>query len=154
MFRPARLENGHMATPRMSGRLAVAVLAACMVAGCTAYNPQSHFEVSKVKAEFEGKNFVVSKVGVQGSASAPFLFGSGQGPCALGIMLADDDIQRRAMTDLVSQADLKGKPAFFHNVNTEWTTVGIPFLYVDHRLTVTADVVEFTDEYVDYKSRN
>ena len=136
------------------GRLAVVILVACTAVGCTVYNPQSHYEVSTIKAEFEGKNFVVSRVGLQGSASTPFLFGMGQGRSAFGIMLGDDDIQRRAMQDLVLQASLQGRPAFFHNVNTEWTTVGIPLIFMEHRLTITADVVEFTDEYVDYKNRN
>lgn len=136
------------------GLLALCVGVVCAFGGCTRYRPQSHYEVSVVKAELEGKNFALRKLGVQGTAATVFLFGTNDASQATGLMLGDGNIQERAMRDLVSQADLVGKAAFLHNVNTEWTNTGIPLLFTIHRLTVTADVVEFNADYVDYKQRD
>jgi len=134
------------------------ILAALLVAsltGCCTYKHQSFWEVTKMKAELESNNFVVRKLGVQGTESCPFLFGIGGNlsfPVS-GIPLGDPRLLKNAMMDFHRKADLKDKPAFLHNINVEWTKRGVPCFFLVRRVTITADVVEFTDEYLDYKSK-
>ncbi len=133
--------------------LAAVALLAGVTTGCTIYTPQSFFECSRIKTEFESNNFKVTKLGVQGTASVPFLFGLSFGNTTWGIILGKGNLHQRAMTDLLAQANLVGKCAYLHNINSEWTMNGVPGIYVDRRLTITADVVEFDAEYVDYRNR-
>jgi hypothetical protein len=138
---------------KRSGSLAccgAAVLFGVLLAGCTTYSNQSFWEVAKAKAEFEGSNFRVRKLGVQGTAACPYLFGL-TGQRASGIALGDANLLNVAMRDLHRQSDIAGKAAFLHNTNVEWTRKGIPFILLVQRVTITADVIEFHEEYRDYK---
>ena len=59
------------------------------------------------------------------------------------------------MADLHNQVDeqILGKSVFFHNINVEWTIDRFFFLYGEQMVTITADVVEFDAEYLDYEER-
>lgn len=97
----------------------------------------------------EAGNFKVSRLGIQGSASVGMLFNIGR----TGIALGSTDLLKACMEQLHSHYPMIGKSAFLHNINVEYVTVGIPMIYKKHMLTVTADVVEFTEPYIDYKNR-
>ena len=136
--------------------LALILLLAGMLGGCANYRNQSFWEVTKTNVELEADNFQVSRLGIQGTASCPYLFGLG-GSCGLpifGIPFGTPALLEEAMNNLHSKYDIEGKPAFFHNVNIEWTTRGIPLILKIQRVTITADIYEFTKEYRDYKPRN
>ena len=70
------------------------------------------------------------------SASAP----------ALTFALGDGALKVRAMQDLHSKHDLLGKPQILHNFVEEWTTSNYLGFYAIVRLTVTAEVLEFTEQ--------
>lgn len=120
--------------------------------GCAYYSPQGMWEVTKTKVDIESKNFVVRKLGAQGSASRTYLFGFPLGRYAAGIPLGWSNVQARAMRELHENWDGKGS-CVFHNINQEWTAYGIPLILIVHQNTVTADIYEFNDEYVDYATR-
>ena len=150
--------------------------------GCTSYRPVSSFkENSIVRVDLEGNNFRVIASGIQASASTPYLlYGPGQiwrayqqgmasffRPMAAqqlaatgvlqqtisGIVLGDPALLEKAMADLSEKANMVGKSAFLHNINTEWVTKGYFGIYGIRSVYITADIVEFTDEYLDYKPR-
>lgn len=137
-------------------RLSVSVLSVCVAVfaftGCSIYSPQSFWEVSKTKVDLESKNFVVHKLGAQGSATTAYLFGVPMGDGAAGIPLGTQDIQARAVRDLHTKWDGQGS-CFLHNINVEWTNYGLPGILLFHQNTITADIYEFTGEYVDYATR-
>ena len=124
-----------------------------LLSGCTSYRPQHFWEVSKTTVQLEANNYKVDKLGVQATAGCPYLFGLGTSIFSIGIPMYDTSLLERAMADLHRRAQVKGKPAFLHNINVEWTVRGIPLLLINKRVTVTADVYEFTGEYVDYRQR-
>ena len=69
-----------------------------------------------------------------------------------GIALGDPELYKKAYEQLRAQAAMKGKSAQILNVTEERTVRG--FLFIgDLTLTLTADVIEFTDEYKDYRQR-
>jgi len=130
------------------------IIIASLSIGCSIYRGQSFWEVSKTKVDLEAKNFKVRKLGAQGSASCPYLFGLAMGgSSAAGIPLYKQDVQSRAMQQLHENWDGQGS-CFFHNINVEWTNYGIPAIIIWHQYTVTADIYEFDSEYVDYAPRN
>lgn len=136
--------------------LLLVLLAGVFATGCSIYQPQGFWEVSKTKVDLESKNFKVRKLGAQGNASAPYLFGFratyfGNG-AAVGIPLGNQDVQARAMRQLHQNWDGQGS-CFLHNINVEWTTYGIPGLLIFNQNTITADIYEFDSEYVDYAPR-
>jgi hypothetical protein len=110
------------------------------------------WEVTKTKVDIESKNFIVRKLGAQGTASRTYLFGFPMGRVAIGIPLGFSNVQARAMRELHQNWDGKGS-CVFHNINQEWTGYGIPGILIVHQNTVTADIYEFNDEYVDYATR-
>lgn len=120
--------------------------------GCSFYTPQGAWEITKTKVDLESKNFVVRKLGAQGSAIRPYLFGLPMGGSAMGIPLGSNNVQQRAMAALNKNWDGKGS-CVYHNINQEWTAYGIPGILIFHQNTITADIYEFTDEYVDYATR-
>lgn len=130
----------------------VVALGALSLSACTVYSPQSFWEISKTKVDLEAKNFKVRKLGAQGNATTTYLFGIPTGKYVQGIALGRQDIQARAMRNLHQNWDGQGA-CFLHNINVEWTNYGIPFIVTFHQNTITADIYEFTDEYVDYASR-
>jgi hypothetical protein len=128
------------------------LLSVFFLGGCAFYGPQGTYEITKTKVDLESKNFTVRKLGAQGSAGQSFLFGVPQGPAAFGIPLDKHDVQARAWRELHTNWDGKGSVAF-HNINQEWTAYGIPGIFIYHMNTITADIYEFNDEYINYASR-
>ncbi len=133
--------------------LLLLTIIAVMSIGCSVYRGQSFWEVSQTKIDLEAKNFKVRKLGAQGNASCPYLFGLPLGGSAVcGIPLSNQDVQSKAMWNIHENWDGEGA-CFFHNINVEWTNYGIPAILLWHQYTVTADIYEFDDEYVDYATR-
>jgi hypothetical protein len=120
--------------------------------GCSIYNAQSFNEISKATVNLEAKNFTVRKLGAQGSATSTYIFGIPMGKIVIGIATSPQDIQARALKELHKNFDGKGS-CVFHNINSEWTNYGIPFLFIHHQNTITADIYEFNSEYIDYARR-
>jgi len=134
-------------------KITIIIFAITYFAGCSFYIPQSFWEESKTKMDLESNNFVVRKLGAQGSASTLYLFGgSFSGADIIGIPLGSQDIQARALRDFHQNWDGKGS-CVLHNINVEWTNYGIPMIYLYHQYTITADIYEYNKEYVDYATR-
>lgn len=132
--------------------LASACLVPLFSGGCASYAPQGKFEVTETHVDLEAKNFVVRKLGAQGGSSRPYLFGFTMGQTAMGVPLASGDVQARAWRELNANWDGEGS-SVFHNIGEEWATYGIPGILIFHTYTVTSDIYEFTDEYIDYATR-
>ena len=62
----------------------------------------------------------------------------------IGFALGDPALHLRAMEDLHSKHDLLGKPQILHNFLEEWTVANYLGLFAIQRLTITAEVLEFT----------
>ena len=137
---------------RCWAKVALGMLSTVLMSGCGTYSPQSFWEVSSMKVELEANNFRVRRQGAQGSSVTPYLFGIPLGNGIMGIPLYRQDLQARAMKDLHANWDGKGA-CFLHNINVEWSDFGIPFLLVWHQNTITADIYEFTGDYLNYKNR-
>lgn len=147
--------------------------------GCTSHQPMATFqEHSFVRVDFEANNFKVIASGLQAEASSRYaLYGLSDmfglygemftnlfNPSAArefaearqgmrGIALDDPAVLEKAMKQLREKAKMTGKSAVLHNVHTEWVTKGYVGLYGTRTVYITADVVEFTGDYVDYKTR-
>lgn len=132
--------------------LAIVSLALTSGLGCAAYTPQGMWEATQTVVSIESKNFVVRKLGAQGTAQRSYLFGVPVGSHVSGIAFGSFDVQARAWRDLHKNWDGEGS-VVFHNINVEWTSYGIPLLFIVHQNTITADIYEFNDEYVDYATR-
>jgi hypothetical protein len=122
---------------------------ALILGGCTSFDNQSFWEVSYVDADFEAGNFKTTRLGIQGTSSLSMLFGMGN----TGIALGSTDMLKQCMDELHQQYPLLGKSALLHNINVENVSIGIPGFYLKHTVSITADVVEFTDEYLDYRKK-
>jgi hypothetical protein len=95
---------------------------------------------------------------VTGRASAPALLYFDPPPgikAALGIPasqpavsfgLGDMALRVRALRDLHQQHDLVGRPQVLHNFVEEWTVANYLGLFAIIRVTMTAEVLEFTEE--------
>jgi hypothetical protein len=125
-----------------------------MMIGCSSYQPIENAELTTTSVDLEANNFKVRKVGVQGFASTPYLFGIPMGKSVIGIPLepGNQALQADAMADLYSKWNGDGS-IFLHNINKEWSHSCMPGIYIIHEHTVTADIYEFTDEYKTYRSR-
>jgi hypothetical protein len=122
---------------------------AILLGGCTTFDNQSFWEVSYVNADFEAGNFKTTRLGIQGTASLSMLFGMGN----TGIALGSSDLLKQCMDEVHSQYPMLGKSALLHNINVEHVSIGIPGIYLKHTVSITADVVEFNDEYLDYRKK-
>lgn len=130
------------------------LIIAILASGCSLYRGQSLRETNRTKVDLEAKNFKVRKLGAQGNASCGYLFGIPLGGSGIfGIPMYNQNVQTAAIERLHESWDGKGS-CFFHNINSEWTNYGLPFILVFHQFTITADIYEFDDEYVDYRTRN
>ena len=88
------------------------------------------------------------------SGAAPSLIGGILGSVSPGgIALGNPELYEQTYAKLREQAALEGKAAQLYNITEEITVVSYLGIYGTIKLTVTADVVEFTDEYVDYRNR-
>jgi hypothetical protein len=116
-------------------------------------------DVDKVKPKLilnEGGFRVVRTV--TGKASCPYFLYVDVPESLLGVVgitrtgpplafaLGDAALHVRAMEDLHSKHDLLGKPQFLHHFVEEWTLANYLGLFAIRRLTITAEVLEFTEE--------
>ena len=128
----------------------------CLIAGsmgCAVYYPGGPAEMIIQKSDLESHNFTVRKQGVQASASRTYILGMPFGPQAVGIPIQGSaSMQTNAWSDLNKHWDGQGS-VFYHNMAEEWSAMGVPPFFFVHQYTVTADLYEFTGEYVDYASR-
>ena len=99
-----------------------------------------------------GQRVLVVDLDPQGNASTAYLFGIPCGSTVMGIPLENQDVQARAMKMLHENWDGQGA-CFLHDINVEWTSYGIPMIFIWHQNTITADIYEFDREYVDYGTR-
>jgi hypothetical protein len=149
----------------MFRKLLAGALLTCLTlaAGCTMWNGQRTGEFQVKRIVLEGKNFKIAKSKIQASAACQYLFpssgvaiGTPAGPLQIippgGIALGDPNLYEQAYRKLREQAALEGKSAQIHNV-TEEVTLTDYLVIGDLKVTLTADVIEFTDEYVNYRSR-
>ena len=59
--------------------------------------------------------------------------------------LGNAALKVRAMQDLHSKHDLTGKPQVLHNFVEEWSIANYLGLFAIMRLSITAEVIEFTE---------
>jgi hypothetical protein len=62
----------------------------------------------------------------------------------LTIALGDPRLRERAMAALHRQYDMRGKPQLLNNVVEEWSVANYLGLYAVVRVSISADVIEFT----------
>jgi len=135
-----------------------ALLAFCVVTGgCVWYGPRRPFDsagIVKKRVTLAKDNFRVAKSHVEGEAWCGHIFfvqypealQSGLGfPSATGIPLGNPDLIERAMADLHSKYDIKGKAQTLHNIVEEWSYSNYAGLYGEVGVKITAEVVEFLD---------
>lgn len=131
-----------------------------LAVGCTGWAGHRTGEIQVKRVVLEGKNFKVAKSGIQSQASCAYLFPTGGitlpilGPVipAGGIALGDPNLYEQAFKKLREQAACEGRSAQIHNL-TEEVTLTSYIVIGDLKVTLTGDVIEFTDEYVNYKNR-
>jgi hypothetical protein len=115
-------------------RLLVAVVLAAFVAACTStgadYKSQNVTNVDLSKG-----NFKVVKSGAKGSSSGFKLF---------AFIPITAPSYARAMTDLRGKAQMEGKASAVTNVTQDQTNIWC-LLFSLQELTVTGDIIEFTD---------
>ena len=125
---------------------AVIALAAGVLffAGCAApsgWGPMGHGTTTVLKKA----NFKVSKVNVNKSVEVPMLFGihanlAGFHLTLAGIPLGDYELWKLAMKELSNEAG----SGHLVNVSSDYTVTSYFWIFNIHKLTLTADVVEFT----------
>jgi hypothetical protein len=59
--------------------------------------------------------------------------------------LGKPNLHARAMRNMLNQHDLRGKPQILHNLMEEWTLANYLGLYAILKLSISAEVIEFTD---------
>jgi hypothetical protein len=69
-----------------------------------------------------------------------------------GFAMGDPNLYEQCMKKLREQAELDGKACILNNIVQEDTTTSY-IVIGDRKLTLTADVVEFLGDYVDYAQR-
>jgi len=136
--------------------IAVVMCALLPLAGCATELPLDP-DVDKVKPKLvlnPGEFRVVRTV--RGQASCPFFLYIDLPPAlktalgfsptapAINFALGDSALRVRAMEDLHREHDLVGKPQILHNFVQEWTLANYLGLFAIKRLTITAEVLEFT----------
>lgn len=145
--------------------------------GCTGHAGLREPDHITKRLVFEANNFRVAKSKLQASHTCGYLFPnaaaqglaasvagrSGAAPSLIGgilgsvspggIALGNPELYEQTYAKLREQAALEGKAAQLYNITEEITVVSYLGIYGTIKLTVTADVIEFTDEYVDYKNR-
>lgn len=117
------------------------------------YAGQRESEAITKEMAFTTSNFRIVKTDVQGTASCPYLFyftaphpmiaqilGFGNA----GIALGNPDLYEQAMASLHEGHPIFEKSQQFHNVVEEWDVTSYFGVYAIVKLTLTADVVEFT----------
>lgn len=108
---------------------------------------------NKTKITLKPGEFRIVKT-ITGEASCPFLFwidvppqfksSTGINAPILAFDLGDPNLHKLAMKDLHSKHDLKGKPQILHNILEEWSIANYLGLFAILKVTITAEVIEFT----------
>lgn len=129
-------------------------LTTVLLQGCASYNPQSFHETTTTGTNLSQNNYKVAQLGVQASAKVGYFLPIGIGDTMIGIPLGRTDLLQQAMQKVHQKCNLEGRSAVLHNINIEWDTARFLVLGGTRRVTITADVIEFTDEWVDYGSRD
>jgi hypothetical protein len=152
------------------GYLSAIALAAMvsLTSGCTSWTGKRAGESQQVTITMDNKNFKVLRSGIQGQASCQYLFPRigllvAQGPVATligrsvavggpavavggGIVLGDPMLYSKAFGELRKKAELVGKSAHLYNIVQE-DLLTDNIVIGDQKLTLTADVIQFTDIY-------
>jgi hypothetical protein len=126
-------------------------------AGCTSWSGYSEPEDMVKRFSFEANNFKITKTDLKGHSSCAYIFpflsvgAFGMG----GIALGSTDLYAQAYKELRANAQpfIEGKSAQLHNVVQEISINPNFYFYGVIHVNLAADVVEFTGEYVDYKTR-
>jgi len=129
--------------------------------GCTAWSGHKEMEGQFKEIKINKNNFKVAKAKVSASASCSYLFpgfgsmiggltsmlGGGAREIGIGdgIALGDPQLYARAYKDLRAGAAMDGKAQQLFNVTEEVTLLSY-IVIGDYKLTLTADVIEFTGE--------
>lgn len=118
-------------------RSALALLALVILvgAGCSSYTglypiPNAHGEIVLHENDFK-----TVKTHAKGHAECAYIF---------GIPLGQPEIKSRALAEVRDQAVLDGRPAHLVNFTEDDTTFSILGVYKVEKVTITADVIEFT----------
>jgi len=127
--------------------------------GCTSWSGHKEAESQTKMIKINRNNFKIAKSKLMASASCSYLFPGFMtgikgliplGPAALGgmgdgIALGNPDLYEAAYKKLREQAAMEGKAQQLFNVCEE-TTLTSYLVIGDYKLTLTADVIEFTGE--------
>lgn len=131
------------------------ILVLLTVSGCNKYKSVKP-DLGKNKQEILLKpgQFKLVKT-IQGEASSSFLFWIDFTPALQSISkspvpvisfeLGKPNLHERAMRNMLNQHDLRGKPQILHNLMEEWTLANYLGLFAILRLSISAEVIEFTD---------
>jgi len=120
--------------------------------GCTAWAGHKEAEVQVKTIKINKNNFRIAKSKLQASASCQYLFP--HGPLGLlgitligggGIALGNPELYEQAYKKLRTDAAMEGKSMQLFNVCEEVTLTSY-IVIGDMKLTLTADVIEFTGE--------
>ena len=131
-----------------------AMLALLITAGCNK-DKSIKPDLGKNKTEIilRPGEFRVVKT-IHGEASTYFLFwvdispamkAIGNSPVpVISFELGKPNLHQRAMRDLINQHDIQGKPQILHNFLEEWSLANYLGLFAILRLSISAEVIEFT----------
>jgi len=137
-----------------------ALLFGLALSGCTSWEGHKEGEVQLKLIKIQRNNFKVAKSKLQASASCQYLFPGmftmikglmptfgAHRPTGVGdgIALGNPELYEQAYKKLREQAAMEGKSAQLFNVCEEVTLTSY-IIIGDYKLTLTADVIEFTGE--------
>lgn len=133
----------------------IIVLALLTVSGCNKYKSvKADLGKSKKEILLKPGQFKLVKT-IQGEASSSFLFWIDISPAlqsinqspvpVISFELGKPDLHARAMRNMLNQHDLRGKPQILHNLMEEWTLANYLGLYAVLKLSISAEVIEFSD---------
>ena len=140
----------------ISKKMAItAILALLVVTGCSK-DKSVKPNLGKNKAEIilrPGEFQVVKNI--YGEASSSFLFWIDITPAlqslnqvpvpVISFQLGKPNLYERAMRDLHNKHDLQGKSQILHNFLEEWTLANYLGLFAILKLSISAEVIEFTE---------
>ena len=137
-------------------RVIITMLVILAVTGCaTNETNMPNLGINKAKITLNPGEFRVVRI-VRGEASSSYLLWIVD-PTSLPSMskipmplidfqLGGSDLHERAMQDLNSKHDLRGKPQILHNLLEEWTLANYLGLFAILKVSITAEVIEFTEK--------
>lgn len=115
--------------------LLVAVLALFSVAsGCASYAGTHPVPVGYTEIVLKENDFKTVQTHLKGSADCAYIF---------NIPLGDTNVLSKALGQIRDSAAMEGKPAMLVNFTKDETIFSILF-YKKHKVTLTADMIEYT----------